>query len=118
MVSDLETIKTLSRKAGKKPARIHLKVNTGMTRLGVDAEDAVSLYKKAVSLPKIIVTGLMTHFAAAGSDTTMTKKQIALFDDISSAIKASGQNLPPRSAANTAALFLHPDSIYDAVRPA
>ena len=117
VVSDLETVKALAAKAGNKPARIHLKVNTGMTRLGVDAEDAVSLYKKAASLPKIIVTGLMTHFAAAGSDTEMTKKQIALFDDISSAIKASGQNLPPRSAANTAALFLHPDSIYDAVRP-
>ena len=117
VASDLETVKALAVKAGKKPARIHLKINTGMTRLGVDAEDAVSLYKKIASLPKIIVTGLMTHFAAAGSDAVMTKKQIALFDDISSAVRASGHTLPPRSAANTAALFLHPDSVYDAVRP-
>ena len=117
VTSDLETAKALSLKAGKKQARVHLKINTGMTRLGVAAEEAVSLYKKTVSLPKIVMAGLMTHFAAADSDTVMTKKQIALFDNISSAIKTSGHDLPPRSAANTAALFLHPDSIYDAVRP-
>ena len=117
VTSDFETAKAISIKAGKKTVPVHLKINTGMTRLGADAEDAVSVYKKIASLKKISMAGLMTHFAAAGLDAAMTKKQIALFDDISSAIKTSGQNLPPRSAANTAAIFLHPDSLYDAVRP-
>lgn len=117
VISDLETAKALAGKAGRKPVAVHLKINTGMTRLGVDADDAVILYKKAAALSKIKIASLMTHFAAADSDKVMTNNQIALFDDITSAIKASGDNLPPRSAANTAAIFLHPEARYDVCRP-
>lgn len=117
VISGYEAAKAISRNSKNSSVPIHVKINTGMARLGADCDDAVALYRKVLKLANIKVVGLMTHFAAADTEKEMTKKQITKFEKVLGAIKAAGYSLPPVSAANTAAIFRHPESVYDAVRP-
>jgi len=113
VVSDYATAKRLNDTAGRVGVGLHLKINTGMNRLGCPAEEGLKLYRKIVKLPKIRIVGLMTHFADAEKRGGLTKQQTALFNEVTNAM----DNAIPRHAANTAALFLHPDARYDLVRP-
>lgn len=117
VVSSLETAKTLARHAGKRPVPIHFKINTGMTRLGLEADEAIKIYGKTSSLTGVEIVGVMTHFADSGVNGGFTERQIAVFDDIVSALRARGFQIPPRHAANTGGIFLHPGSRYDLARP-
>lgn len=117
VVSSIDQVKMLVAKAARSPVSIHLKINTGMTRLGADPENAVELYKKAASMKKTAIVGVMTHLADSNKRKGYAPTQIKIFDDILSSIRASGFLLPTRHAANTAAVFLHPKARYDMVRP-
>ncbi|MGK7346356.1 MAG: alanine racemase [Candidatus Nitrospinota bacterium M3_3B_026] len=117
VVSSVEEARTLASSAGRKAAEVHVKINTGMTRLGAEAESAMDVYKKIAGMRKIRIAGLMTHLADAGRKRGLAPRQLKIFDEISSAISAAGHPLPPRHAANTAAVFRHPASRLDLVRP-
>jgi len=117
VVSSLEAAKTLARHAGKRPVPVHFKINTGMTRLGVDPDEAIKIYAKVSSLTGVEIVGLMTHLADSGMKGGFTQRQTGLLDDIVSALRARGFQIPPRHAANTGGIFLHPGSRYDLARP-
>jgi alanine racemase len=117
VISSLQIAQSLARHAGKRPVPVHFKINTGMTRLGAQADEAVKIYEKVASLKGVIIVGLMTHLADSGVKDGFTQRQTALFDDIVSALRSRGFQLPPRHAANTGGIFLHPQSRYDLVRP-
>lgn len=117
-VSSVEGAKAIARKAPKgKPAPVHVKINTGMTRLGADADHAVDMYGRIAGLKGVKIVGIMTHLADSSNGGGFTGKQINLFDDTLASIRAKGHILPPRHVANSGGIFLHPESRYDLVRP-
>lgn len=118
-VCDLHTCEVLSDSAKhlEKKARVHVKVDTGMGRIGVTCDKAVELIKKITQLPYLVVDGIFTHFAVADTDENYTKLQIEQFNMVLSALKDTGINIPIRHAANSAGILNFPSSYYDMVRP-
>lgn len=111
--------------------RVHLKVDTGMGRLGLVptalrapkpghsiGEDFIRTATVIASLPGIEPEGIFTHFAAADSaDLSYAERQLALFTEAVSALRTNGLEFALRHAANSAALIAMPESHLDLVRP-
>ena len=89
---------------------VHLKVNTGMNRWGVEPSE-VGAARKILSSQ---LTGVYTHFASADRDEEATRRQIEVFEAVLAAHPFSGALV---HAANSAATLWHPRSHYDCVRP-
>ena len=89
---------------------VHLKVNTGMNRWGVESEEVGEARKTLGDR----LAGVYTHFASADSDSGETCRQIGRFDAVLADQPFGGL---PAHAANSAALLWHPGSRYDLVRP-
>lgn len=103
--------------ASGKSVKVHLKIDTGMGRLGVRPDAAAAFAAAVAALPGIVPYGAFTHFAAADSaDKKYTDGQFRLFREALSAIEAAGVSLPCRHAANSAGLLHHPDYCLDMVR--
>ena len=118
VVGSAEQARALARAAGRRaPALVHFKVNTGMNRLGSDPEDSFGQYSAISSMKNVRLAGVMTHLASAGGSRRQTAMQLKTFADILSALRAAGKTIPPRHAANTAAIFSHPEACLDLVRP-
>ncbi|MZH04358.1 MAG: alanine racemase [Nitrospinae bacterium] len=111
---------TLSREAKKqgKLVNIHIKVDTGMNRLGVLPENLLSLTDKICNLPNLKIEALSTHFSSADDeDLSITNNQIELFQKALAQIKKKGVVPPLTHLANTSALFRFPESHSKMVRP-
>ena len=97
---------------------VHLKVDTGMHRLGVPAKIAVELAQRIRSSGVLRLTGVCTHFASAddpGSDD-FTRQQIATFNQVIAGLKAIGFDNLQIHAANTAGAIRFPEAHYNMVR--
>lgn len=90
----------------KKIAPVHVKVDTGMGRLGVAAADAVDLVRRMKSLRHLSVAGLYTHFASAEDDAIFSREQRRRFDAVIEALRAR-KLLPPLIHAQNSAALLH-----------
>jgi alanine racemase len=103
----------------KKTVSVHIKVDTGMNRLGVLPENLLSLIQTINKLPIIKLEALSTHFSSADDeDTSITKQQIELFHKILTKIQEAGVKIPPLThLANTSALLRFPESRSKMVRP-
>ena len=101
----------------KKPAKVHFKIDTGMARLGEERQAAFDSLTQAGAMGGVRLAGVMTHLAFAECGKQAVRRQLSVFDDILASFQASGRSIPPRHAANTAAVFLHPEARYDLVRP-
>lgn len=99
-------------KRGKK-ATIHIKVDTGMGRVGVMPSEAIALHSKIASLPNLIIEGFFTHFAKAEDHAdSYTKQQFEKFQALASRL----ESIPIKHAANSAATLFHPETHLDMVR--
>jgi alanine racemase len=99
------------------PVDVHLKVDTGMARLGVTMESLPGLAAKLAEIPEVRVRGLMTHLACADAlSADETREQMARFDEATALLTRCGIVPEVRHAANSAAL-LRAQSRLDAVRP-
>ena len=119
-VCTLELALALDQEARKASAKVnvHIKVDTGMGRIGVAAEDALELIRKVSRYKNLKVKGLFSHFPSAdGTDKVFTKKQIETFDCLVRQIEDSGFKIPKRHIANSAAILDFPESYFDLVRP-
>ncbi|TRZ95543.1 alanine racemase [bacterium] len=118
-VCDEETAVALSRKAValNKPIRLHIKVDTGMGRIGVLHEDAFELVKKIHKLKFVIIEGIFTHFPFADFNAKFTNFQIKLFNKLVSDLKKAGIAIPLVHAANSIGLIDYKDSHFTMVRP-
>jgi len=119
-VSDPAQAEALSREAASRGRvqRIHLKVDTGMGRVGLPPRAVRPAAERIAALPAIQTVGLMTHFADADAvDPAFTHEQLARFEAVSRDLRAAGIAIPLRHAANSAALIRHPGSRLDLVRP-
>jgi len=104
-----------SRELGNRPVAVHLKVDTGMARLGVQLDELAPLLDAIESLP-IRVDGVMTHLSSADSDAAETRAQLARFDGAVTTLRARGHRPRFVHAANSAATYMHEGSRYDLVR--
>lgn len=115
----LEAITARSRSLGKK-AKVHLKIDTGMRRIGVEPRDAV-LFAHAIQERSDAVefTGISTHFATSEElDDTFFGKQVTAFGDVVRQIRTDVCNVPLAHAANSGAILRHAAaSAFDMVRP-
>ena len=112
--------KTLSQRAGVlgKEVGVHLKVDTGMGRLGTAPDQLLGLVEFINSLKNIRIESIFTHFASADSDDPgFTQKQIKQFQSALNQLKKAKLKIPLAHCANSAALLQFPESQHDLVRP-
>jgi alanine racemase len=99
------------------PIDVHLKVDTGMARLGVTMQALPDLAAGLADFPEVRVTGLMTHLACAdGPSGEPTMEQMDRFDEATAILGRRGVHPEQRHAANSAAL-LRGQARLDVVRP-
>lgn len=122
-VYDLDVARALSRAAAdlNRPARVHVKVDTGMARLGLLPDDVAPFMAELMALPGLAVEGLFTHFSVADSATpehrAHTRAQLAAFRRVLAELDAMGVTIPLVHAANSAAMLNWPESRFAMVRP-
>lgn len=97
--------------------KVHVKVDTGMGRVGVWHEDALDLVKKASAQKGINLEGIYTHFSSAGRDDFFTAYQIEAFEKLLSSIEKNWIKIPLRHAANSIATIDFHKSHLNLVRP-
>ncbi len=100
-------------------ADLHLKIDTGMGRLGVRYDEARELVNAFRNFPHIRLDGVMTHFAAADDEdrACFTDEQVARFNEMLKMIRELGFKPTYQDMANSAATFAHPASWGNMVRP-
>lgn len=106
-------------KENNKHIKIHLKVDTGMTRLGFQPNDeAIEDIKTIFKLPNIIVEGIFTHFAVADEkDKEYTYMQFNKYMDFTNKLEKEGYEIPIKHVSNSAAIIDLPEMNLDMVRP-
>lgn len=118
VVCTYEMVDALARAAQKAEKRInvHLKIDTGMGRIGVRPDEVLTFLDYCHALSGLRVRGLMSHFPRAEeADKTYSLTQLERFRRVISATQAHG--IEVRHMANSAAILDLPDSYFDAVRP-
>lgn len=100
------------------PLRVHLKVDTGMSRLGLAPEAAFDLMKQASRLHGVQIEGIFTHYARADEpQAETTQVQESQFLDLVNRLEDAGLRPPLVHASNSAATLCWPNSHLDIVRP-
>lgn len=117
VVYELHEARAFAAAATERRFAIHLKVDTGMSRLGVPIARLESFLDSLAELPQLEVEGVMTHLASADVDPEATARQLVAFERALGAIRARGHRPTLIHAANSAATLRHPESRYDLVRP-
>ncbi len=99
-------------------AKIHIKIDTGMSRLGFPVDDGtVDKIKQIAALESIEIEGIFTHFAVSDiADKTFTHQQLARFVELNAKLQANGVPIPIKHAANTGGIIDLPESHLDMVR--
>ncbi len=119
-VADFALAKMISEAAVKAKAtcNLHLKIDTGMGRIGCRPEDAFSIGRKISGLPGIVLEGIFTHFPVSDDpDSEFTRKQIEDFTSIIDQFAKNGLHLKYKHMANSAAILNYGDSVFNMARP-
>jgi len=99
-------------------AKVHLKIDTGMERIGVHYYSAENFLEKAAGKKNIIVEGVYSHFANAESaDAAYTNMQIERFNKVLEFYSRHSIEKPIAHIANSAGILQFPDALFDLVRP-
>ncbi len=103
----------------KLPARVHLKIDTGMERIGVHYYSAEILLEASLRCRNVTIEGIFSHFASADSaDLSYARLQLERFQEVLSFYERRSLPPPPlRHMANSAAILQLPESYFDLVRP-
>jgi len=118
-VFQMEVARALSQAASRvgRRARVHLKIDTGMGRLGIAPGDALSLARALAGLDGILLEGCFTHFATADErDLAFARAQLEQFRAVLRQLEEAGVSAGVRHAANSAAAMALPESHLDLVR--
>ena len=118
-VPSIEALARVVGRRGTEEMEIHLKVDTGMHRVGVHPRSLPALVQRVCDLAPLRLGGVWSHFAVADTDPEFTRRQIETYQEAlrtaESALPVGG---PPilRHLANTPGVLLHPESHQDMVR--
>jgi alanine racemase len=118
--SSIDKLKQVEEEAGRLgvTARVHLKIDTGMERIGVHYYSARGLLERASECRHAVVEGIYSHFAKAdAADLTSARVQLARFLEVLEWYDKQGVKPPVRHIANSGAVLQLPESHLDLVRP-
>jgi alanine racemase len=115
----LKEIKALAKAEEERGTRIkvHIKVDTGMGRIGVWHEDALHFVKEVSGEKSITLEGIYTHFSSAGRDEFFTAYQMESFERLLTAIEKSWIKIPLKHAANSIATVDYKRAHLNLARP-
>jgi alanine racemase len=121
-LTDIATLRRVAERASALGirARVHLKVDTGMRRMGVEPKDALAFLREIHALKQNVeLVGLATHFATSDEpDQSFFRKQLTTFEQVVREAKDAGIRIPLVHAANSGAILQLPkESAFDMVRP-
>lgn len=109
---------SLAAKERKKHAFLHLKIDTGMGRIGCSPGEAVEIGKAIYALDNVQLKGIFSHFPVSDDpDSDFTRKQIENFTSIITEFERIGINIPFKHMANSAGILNYKESIFNMVRP-
>lgn len=113
----LDELKKLLAQSNK-ICRVHIKVDTGMGRIGIPADEALSLVENAWKIPAITVEGIFTHFPSADENKdTFSCKQIEIFKNLLQKLELKGLRPPIAHICNSAGILKFPEAHFNLVRP-
>ncbi|MBI4731781.1 MAG: alanine racemase [Chloroflexi bacterium] len=118
--SSVERLVQIDAAAGeaRRKAKVHLKVDTGMERIGVHYYNAETLQEAALECRHVEVEGIFSHFANADApDLGHARLQLERFNEVLSFYEKHSLPMPVRHMANSAAILQLPESYFDMVRP-
>ncbi len=105
-------------KSGGKKARVQIKVDTGMGRIGFLPEVAIEAIRAVSALENLEIAGVYSHFATSDeTNKEFARKQLSTFRDVVSSVKDTGITSALFHIANSGAILDMPDSYFDMVRP-
>jgi alanine racemase len=100
-----------------KPTRVHIKVDTGMGRVGVAWQEAVDFAQQVAELSHLEMVGIYTHLASSDErDKTYSTTQLQRFEHVLAELERKNIAIPIKHAANSAAVLDLPNSYLDMVR--
>lgn len=120
VISDLRTCSAIARAAAAlgRSVSVHVKVETGMARLGLTSDELPRLFEALADVKSIRIEGLMTHLADADGDSSdLTDAQLQTFRATLGTFARRGIHLPLVHVANSAAILRFPESHFSLVRP-
>lgn len=119
-VFNFEMAKRLSDIAAekKKKVEVHVKIDTGMSRIGFkDEQESVELIKKIIKLPLLQITGIFTHFAKSDeADRSFTLEQMERFQKFMEILKKEDIHIPLKHSSNSGGIIEYPNANMDIVR--
>ena len=116
-VDKLLAIEEVAAAIGRR-ARVHLKIDTGMERIGVHWYSAAPLIEASLRCLHVEVEGIYSHLANAdAADLTHARLQVERFEEVLDSYRTHGAEPPLRHLANSGAILQLPEAWYDLVRP-
>ncbi|MAF25619.1 alanine racemase [bacterium] len=107
-----QEISRLSKKSGRQ-VKVHLKIDTGTSRLGVLSKNALEFVRSVSNLPGLKIEGIWSHFAASEDNQNFTRRQILSFNNLLNQLDLSGTKI---HFACSAAILTQPESRFSMVR--
>ena len=95
---------------------MHAKIDTGMSRIGVNVSKGAEFIEKIRELPSVKLEGIYTHFSGSAEDPEFTGKQHELFIGLLAELKKRGVHIPYIHCANSAAFVKYPAFYHNLVR--
>jgi alanine racemase len=116
-VSNLDEANAFAALAGTEPLDIHLKLDTGMGRIGIWQDDAIEIVRAIRALSGVRIAGLASHLPVADEDDIFTRKQLEHFEQLVARLRLEGVASPIVHVANSAGIIGFPAQAGDLVRP-
>lgn len=118
-VADIQLAFAIDRCAArlKKSAKIHIKIDTGMGRIGIWHEEALHFIRRLIRLKNLEIEGIFSHFPSADEDELMTRQQIKDFSYLIDKLEKIGIYIKYKHMANSIAIVDYKDSHMNLVRP-
>ncbi len=117
IIASLYEVKEIASFLKNKKIPIHIKIDTGMGRIGISKKYAVETIKKIFSYPCFIPEGIFTHLASAYEDREFAKEQFKIFRELISELNKEKIFFRYYHIANSSAVFLYPQMCLNIVRP-
>ncbi|MEM6781866.1 MAG: alanine racemase, partial [Pseudomonadota bacterium] len=114
-VGQVESIQATAKSMGK-TARVHMKVDTGMGRMGVMPDQALALAEALAAAPDIDFKGVYSHFHTSESDPDGSRAQLKVFNTVLDALKDKSITPPLIHMANSEGTLRYPEARYNMVR--
>lgn len=119
-IADVHLAQQISKEGKEKNkwVKVHLKVDTGMGRIGCKPENVLEIADNVSHLDNIELEGIFSHFPISDDpDSDFTRTQIRMFKDIIEELQKKNINIPLAHFANSSAILNYPDSVFNMTRP-